>query len=249
MELAPGARGVWNKERKQATCEPCVNGSDRSEINRGRPGESAGREANRRGLSRDKRVMKTHPRIGKTMLALTEDPQSTQAWTRGAEGERALGVTLESLRDEGFGVLHDRRIPGGRANIDHLVVGPAGVFVIDAKRYRGKVERRNRGSLLARDWRLYVNGRDRSSLVNDMARQVEAVRLALARSAVEECRVVPVLCFVDSQWALMASPFVYGDVRVVWPKMLGDLVRAKGKMSARQIRELERLLANVLPPA
>jgi hypothetical protein len=129
------------------------------------------------------------------------------------------------------------------------VVGPAGIFVIDSKRYRGKVERRNRGSLLTRDWRLYVNGRDRSSLVNDIARQVDVVRLAIARNAAEKCRVVPVLCFVDSQWPLIASPLVFGDVRVVWPKMLGDVVRAKGETSPGEIRGLERLLADVLPPA
>jgi hypothetical protein len=35
--------------------------------------------------------------------------------------------------------LHDRRVSGTRANIDHFVIGPAGVFVIDAKRYEGQI--------------------------------------------------------------------------------------------------------------
>jgi Nuclease-related domain len=34
--------------------------------------------------------------------------------------------------------LHDRRVSGTRANIDHFVIGPAGVFVIDAKRHQGR---------------------------------------------------------------------------------------------------------------
>lgn len=121
--------------------------------------------------------------------------------------------------------------------------------MIDAKRYSGKVERRNRGSLLARDWRLYVNGRDQTRLIEGMSQQVEAVRLALVHSLFEKSRVVPVLCFVDAHWDLIASPFVFGDVRVVWPKMLGNLVCTEGEMSAEQIRELERLLAHKLPPA
>jgi Nuclease-related domain len=35
--------------------------------------------------------------------------------------------------------LHDRRVSGSRANIDLFVIGPAGVFVIDAKRYEGQI--------------------------------------------------------------------------------------------------------------
>ena len=52
---------------------------------------------------------------------------------------------LDPLRDEGLAVLHDRRIPYSKANIDHLIVAPWGVFIVDAKNYKGKVETRNRG--------------------------------------------------------------------------------------------------------
>jgi hypothetical protein len=50
------------------------------------------------------------------------------------------------LDSRGVELLHDRRICGSRANIDHLAIGPGGVTVIDAKNYRGKVrtERRAR---------------------------------------------------------------------------------------------------------
>jgi hypothetical protein len=160
-----------------------------------------------------------------------------------------LGEGLEQLRNHGFGVLHDRRLPGRRANVDHLVVGPAGIFVIDAKSYTGKVERRDRGWLLARDWRLYVGGRDRTALLEGMSRQVEAVQDALASTEFSACRVVPVLCFVDSQWDIIATPLVFDDVRVVWPKMLGKLVKIEGELGAEQIGELESLLAAKLPAA
>jgi nuclease-like protein len=36
-------------------------------------------------------------------------------------------------------VLHDLAIPGSQANIDHLVIGPGGVAVIDSKQYRGRL--------------------------------------------------------------------------------------------------------------
>jgi hypothetical protein len=36
-------------------------------------------------------------------------------------------------------VFHDLAVPGSPANVDHLVIGPTGVFVIDSKRWRGRV--------------------------------------------------------------------------------------------------------------
>jgi len=207
------------------------------------------REGLRRQERREIQTMNAHPRIGKLILALSDEPQTVRAWKQGAVGEQALGAALDQLRSEGLGVLQDRRIPGTRANIDHLVVGPAGVFVIDAKRYTGKIERRDRGWIMDRDWRLYVNGRDKTKLVEAMPRQVEAVRSLLASTPFPDIAVFPVLCFVDSHWGLGASPFVLGDVHVMWPKKLYKLVRSEGPLEREQIEELERLLALALPRA
>jgi hypothetical protein len=253
-KLAPKTRAVWNKERREATCEQCVSQAPERMplapvIDRGTPGASAMREGLRRQERRETQTLKAHPRIGKLILALSEEPQSTRSWKQGAGGEQALGGALEQLRDEGFGILHDRQIPGTRANIDHLVVGPAGVFVIDAKRYTGKIERRDRGWFLERDWRLYVNGRDQTKLAQAMPRQVAAVRSSLASTQFLDICVIPVLCFVDSQWGLGASPFVLGEVRVMWPKMLYRLVRSEGSLERDQIEDVERLLAHALPRA
>jgi hypothetical protein len=61
-------------------------------------------------------------------------------WRRGAEGERRTAQLLAPLRNLGWIVLHDRRIPGSTANVDHLVVGPSGVWVVDSKLWRGRVK-------------------------------------------------------------------------------------------------------------
>jgi hypothetical protein len=61
------------------------------------------------------------------------------AWQRGAVGERRTARLLDPLERHGWAVLHDLAVPGSRANIDHLVVGPGGVFVIDSKHYRGRL--------------------------------------------------------------------------------------------------------------
>jgi hypothetical protein len=62
------------------------------------------------------------------------------AWRRGAAGERRTARLLDPLERAGWAVLHDLALPGSRANIDHLVIGPGGVFVIDSKYYRGRLQ-------------------------------------------------------------------------------------------------------------
>ena len=62
------------------------------------------------------------------------------AWRRGAAGERRTARLLAPLERHGWAVLHDLAVPGSRANIDHLVIGPGGVFVIDSKQYRGRLQ-------------------------------------------------------------------------------------------------------------
>jgi hypothetical protein len=72
------------------------------------------------------------------------------AWRRGAAGERRTAHLLAALERDGWVVLHDLALPGSRANIDHLVIGPGGVFVIDSKQYRGPAAARLVRAALAR---------------------------------------------------------------------------------------------------
>ncbi|HNO79132.1 MAG TPA: nuclease-related domain-containing protein [Phycisphaerae bacterium] len=52
-------------------------------------------------------------------------------YVQGAEGERTVGQLLEQTREKGYRVYHD--IPCDGFNIDHVLIGPAGVFVIETK--------------------------------------------------------------------------------------------------------------------
>jgi nuclease-like protein len=137
-------------------------------------------------------IKERRPVLGRIAAAMTPIPQigpesqPTAAWKIGTEGERRVAEVLASA--SGIEVLHDRLVPGSRANIDHIVVGPSGVFVIDAKKYKGAIEVRNVGSLFRLDERLYVDGRDRSKLVEGVLGQIEVVRTALG----EEFADVPI---------------------------------------------------------
>lgn len=63
-------------------------------------------------------------------------------WRMGATGERRTGRHLNLLRlHRGWRVLHDRQLPGTRANVDHLVITPDGTVInVDAKVRTGRVK-------------------------------------------------------------------------------------------------------------
>jgi len=58
-------------------------------------------------------------------------------WQLGSWGEQATAKALGDLEHEGWTVLHD--LPAGRGNVDHIVIGPGGVFLLDSKRLSGSV--------------------------------------------------------------------------------------------------------------
>ena len=64
---------------------------------------------------------------------------------RGAAGEIQVGSGLNKLPDD-YCVINDVATPHG--NLDHVVVGPTGVFVLDTKAWRGIVTSDGKGELM-----------------------------------------------------------------------------------------------------
>jgi hypothetical protein len=212
----------------------------------GSAGASAQREHDRRAARREERVKgRFGPRLGGVILAVVDEPQSTLAWERGAVGEQKLAEALAGLAD--VIALHDRKVPGTRGNIDHLVVGPGGLFVVDAKHYKGRIDVRDKGGLFRTDDRLYVGGRDCSHLADNMGWQVKAVETLLASA---ECTVpiTPVLCFIDVDWPLVFAPKSFRGVRLERPRSLRNLIAATPALDSAAIEKLARILATGFPP-
>lgn len=116
--------------------------------------------------------------------------RSAQRYERGAAGERATGVILDALRQEGWAVFHDVKWPGRpRANIDHVVVGPPGVYVIDSKNWTGRIE--------VRDNTFRCNDRMRDRTVASAGDAALAVAGLLSAPAPAVTR--SVLCFVRDE--------------------------------------------------
>ena len=167
------------------------------------------------------------------------------AWRRGASGERKVGRILDALRRKGVHVLHDRLMPGSKGNIDHLAVTRVGVFTVDAKRYAGQLQLRSPGS------ELWINGRNRSSLLDQGRRQAEAVQNVLRAAGHDEVPVVPVLCFVDTRLPLPFPPRHARGVVLSSPRSLRKRLvpRAGAVLERGEVRTIFQLLDVRLRPA
>jgi len=200
-----------------------------------------------------KEIVAKRPVMGRVATAMRAKPtiepekQSTTAWKVGAEGEERVAEVLAGV--PGIEVLHDRRVPRSRANIDHLAIGPAGVYVIDAKKYKAgePVEVRDVGGLFRTDLRLYYGGRDRTKLVDGVLGQVEVVRVALG----PDLAGVPihgVLCFIGATWGWRLKAKTAKGVTAIWPKGLPELVARSG-MKPLDVAPVAARLREALPPA
>lgn len=116
--------------------------------------------------------------------------RAAELWERGAEGERRTAEALAAPPAHEWTVFHDVPWPGrARANIDHVAVGPTGVFVIDSKHWSG--------SVTVRDGVLRQNGYRRDKTVSGAVDASSAVHSLVP--AVRREDVHPVLCFVRDQ--------------------------------------------------
>jgi hypothetical protein len=251
LELPAKTEAIYERSSKTIRCITHDSASaalpDVSEaVDTGSPGASARREFERRKAKRAEQTRTKHPKLGGLILALSDDPQSTKAWDTGALGEERLGNRLNELASDALRVLHDRRIPGTKANIDHIAVAPTGVYVIDAKKYTGRPQLKIEGGILRpRVEKLLVGSRDCTKLVDGVLKQVEVVR----RLVDDDLPVHGVLCFIEADWPLIGGSFTTRGVEVLWPKRLYPKLKSDGPLLTQTVAEVHRHLASSLPPA
>lgn len=208
-------------------------------------GASARREYERRKTRDEQRVRDEWGRLAPVALFLRDEKQSTKAWVTGAVGEEKLGKALDARSGPDFRTLHDRLIPGSRANIDHLVITPSGIWVIDAKRYKGRPELRIEGGLLRPVTRTLVVGRrDATKLLAGMHKQLAVVREVVG----EQVPVRGVLCFIDADWPLIGGAILVDGIHVLWPKAVYKLI-GRTPSARFDIDAVHVLLATTFRPA
>lgn len=238
----------WDVAAAAPICITCHEGPKVEARVEGVAGASAQHRYDDLVARRERVIRAAHPRIGGLLVKTSQVPQSTMAWSKGAAGERVVGAALNRLATKQCIVLHDRQIPGTRANIDHLVVSARGVIVVNAKHYSGRLEKREMGSWSRSDTRLFVAGRDRSRLLDDARREAATVR-SLLGPAWASAPVVPILCFTGVEIGLFVKPFVISDVVVGWPRAMASIVLQDGPLSATAVNDIAAGLSASLPAA
>lgn len=218
--------------------------ADQPDLEFGTAGASGRREYGRRRARREELTRERHPHVGNLLLRVQGSPQHEQAWASGAAGEEELAASLARRCPEVI-VLHDRRMRRSRANIDHLAIAPSGVYVIDAKRYKGKVEVRKP---LFGEAKLVIGGRDKTKLVAGLERQAEAVRAALEANA-PTVPVRPCLCFVGGAEMPLLRKLSIGGYPLLYPRRLAKLLNGPGELGAEQMRVMAAALAQRFPSA
>ena len=141
-------------------------------------------------------------------------------WARGAAGERAASRDLAQLPDD-YLILNDVhpgfRGPSARWNWDHVLIGPKGIFVVDAKNYSASRIQNGRS-----DTRTRRNVKQ----VRNYARSFKAELLRL-NPELARVFVVPVLAYVNElTWVEQLRD---GDVRVLPKRLLrNDILTGQG---------------------
>ncbi|MBS1190424.1 MAG: hypothetical protein H6R10_2216 [Rhodocyclaceae bacterium] len=181
--------------------------------------------------------------------------QARKVWPRikamklAEEGEKAVGQFLERLRHEGYYVFHD--IVGQDFNVDHVIIGPAGVFTVETKTWKkpkqGKPEIRVEGETLT------AGGRtpDRSPVVQAKA-QANWIKGLLSDSTGKKYPVRPVVLFPG--WFIEADRESRKAVWVLEPKALPAFLAQEKELLppediklanfhlSRFVREQERII-------
>lgn len=213
-------------------------------IDTGVAGASARREHEQRRARRQQRTQDRYGKVIGAALELKAPPQHERAWASGATGEELVAKRLAERCDDAVVVLHDRRIPGSRANIDHIAIAPTGVWVIDAKRYKGKVAV---DSPLFGKAKLKIGGRDQTKLLDGVEKQIAVVAPIVAERH-PELKVRGALCFVDADMPLLGLPTVRG-VELTRARKLAKRLNRPGPLGGDEVRALAHLLAQRLPAA
>lgn len=138
---------------------------------------------------------------------------------RGVTGEAIVAATLEDLPDE-FCVINDPTTDSG--NLDHVMVGPTGVFIIDAKNWRGIVTPDGQGDLL-------LNGRRPDDIIKPFLGRLMKIREKV-RVLVPETNPFFQALFaftsakVDAPWGKTGNVLCMRDDQLVNFEFLGVIV-------------------------
>lgn len=184
-----------------------------------------GRRAGTSAAEQARSLRLAHP-IRSRVDRLLGHRSDERAWRKGANGERVTGFWLGRLPD-GWHVFHDVPVGTRGANIDHVVIGPGGVFTVNTKNLTGTIRVNPRT--------IQVNGVRTNYLPKATAearRAGEFLSVAVGRPV----EVRAVLAIIIDGWDIVKEP---ADVFVRGPRSAKNLMLSQpSTLSTHEVREL-----------
>jgi hypothetical protein len=183
------------------------------------------------------------------LIKLLKGLNLRRSYRLGYEGEIAVGQELNQLMRDGYYVYHD--FPDGKFNIDHIIVGPSGVFAIETKaRSKPASKDRKADAKVKYDGKClrFPNGTDVESL-DQAKRQAEWLSKWLRSSTGEAVRVRPVVALPGWFVERTAS----GGIAVINPKNFRSIAKPvegnilSESMMSRIVHQVERKCRDVDP--
>jgi Nuclease-related domain len=136
-------------------------------------------------------------------------------------------------------VLHQRRLPGKLRKINHIVVGPAGITVVDSRHYRCQKARFSGGQLS-------VGGRDRTNLVDRVLDQAAALRELLDGTPYANVNVEAALALGNVRGEPVVKTWD-GQSLIVWGTgVIAEAASRPGPLSSDEVNGLASYLAGEL---
>jgi len=167
--------------------------------------------------------------IGYAVFRIKHAWPAVHTLRQGRDGEKAVGQFLERLRERGYQVFHD--VVGAGFNVDHVLIGPAGLFTIETKTYSKPLGADVKVGFDGE--RILVDGfePDRDPVVQAKA-QTAWLRELLAESTGRKFPARPVILFPG--WFVEQSK---GSLREMWvlnPKALPDFLANEPEVLAAE---------------
>lgn len=177
--------------------------------------------------------------VGWSVIKIRRGIVKAKSIRQGRDGERAVAQYLEKFRAQGFQIFHD--VLSGDANIDHVLIGPRGVYTVETK----TISKPQRGActITVSDGVVKANGRtiERDPLVQAKA-QARWLHNFLAESELKAF-VQPVVVFPG--WYVERFDMKAAGVWVLEPKALGAFLEQQQEtLSADQARAMASALAS-----
>ena len=163
------------------------------------------------------------------------------AWRRSSVAERKTEAQLKRLERRGYRTLHARAIPNSEAQIDHLVIGPTGVYAIDSEKWEKKLPVRVQNSR-----KLFRGPFDMKPRLTEARWEAAQAGELMSAAYGREVRVVPSLAIYGPMvpWKIMTIR----DVDVYeGPRARKWITKRERALTEEEIDRLYEIASEVLP--